>query len=210
MLTRQYGVLFPLAAVIACAGGTTMRVAQGDGNSDQPVALSPAPEPAPDSQIRDSANSPGPDRDTLVGRNATTTGKGYAAYDNASTLELKRIGQWSRTGIGEARRLIIRDANAWAEFWSELGIGGRPEVDFTHNVVVAVAAGQRPSGGYEIRIDQVRQVNGELRVEVVETTPGPNCATSGALTQPADVIVIEGVAPRSWSFAERKDVRGCR
>jgi PrcB C-terminal len=209
MLSRQYGVLFPLAAVIACAGGTTMRVAQDDANSDQPVALSPVPEAAPDSQIRDTSNSPGPDRDSLVGGNATTE-KGYAAYDNASTLELKRIGQWTRTGIGEARRLIIRDANAWAEFWSELGIGGRPEVDFNRNIVVAVAAGQQPSGGYEIRIDRVRQVNGELRVEVVETTPGPNCMTTPALTQPVDVVVIEGVAPRSWSFAERKDVRGCR
>jgi hypothetical protein len=76
-------------------------------------------------------------------------------------------------------------------------------------VVVAVAAGQRPTGGYEIAVDRVRQVNGELTVEVVETTPGPNCTTTTSLTQPVDVIVVPAPTARSWSFIERKEVRGC-
>jgi protease stability complex PrcB-like protein len=209
MFSQRYGVLFPLAAIMACAGATT-RVAQDDTNNDQPVSLSPTPEAAPDSQTGDTAANTVQQHPDTLARGTSTTAEGYAAYDNGSSLELKRIGQWTRTGIGEARRLIIRDANAWAEFWSELGTGGRPEVDFTRNVVVAVAAGQRPTGGYEIRVDQVRQVNGELRVEVVETTPGPNCMTTASLTQPVDVVVVQGVPPRSWSFAERRDVRGCR
>ena len=125
-------------------------------------------------------------------------------------LQIRRIGQWSRTGIGESRRVVIRDANSWAEFWSELGTGDRPEVDFTRAVVVAAAAGQRPSGGYEIAIDQVSQTDGELAVQVLETSPGPNCVTSPSPTQPVDVVVVPVVAPRTWSFTERKEVRACR
>jgi hypothetical protein len=91
-----------------------------------------------------------------------------------------------------------------------LGTGDRPAVDFTKAVVVAVAAGQRPSGGYEIAVNQVRQTDGELAVEVLETSPGPNCITSSSPTQPADVVVVPVVAPRSWSFSERKETRGCQ
>jgi PrcB C-terminal len=213
MTPRRYGILLPLAALVACAGGRTMRVAPDDGSGDAPVALSPTPEPGP---------GPGPDK--LPGDTATNTAsrepdslstaatgeKGYAAYDSGGGLELRRIGQWTRTGIGESRRLIIRDANAWAGFWSELGVGDRPAVDFTRDVVVAVAAGQRPTGGYEIAVDRVRQVNGELSVEVVETTPGPNCMTTTSLTQPVDVVVVPASTARSWSFVERREVRGCR
>ena len=209
MIPRRYGFLFPIAALMACAGGTTMRVAQDDGNGDAPVALSPTPEPGPTERTGDTVTkTPSGETDSLSTK--ANGEKGYAAYANGGSLELRRIGQWTRTGVGEARRLIIRDANAWADFWSELGVGDRPAVDFTRDVVVAVAAGQRPTGGFEIAVDRVRQANGELTVEVVETAPGPNCMTTASLTQPVDVVVVPALTARSWSFVERKEVRGCR
>jgi len=208
MTPRRYGILLPLAALMACGGGRTIRVAPDDGSSDAPVALSPTPEPGSNELPGDTVTNPAsPATDSLSTQ--ATGEKGYAAYDTGGGLELRRIGQWTRTGIGESRRLIIRDANAWANFWSELGVGDRPAVDFTRDVVVAVAAGQRPTGGYEIAVDRVRQANGELTVEVVETTPGPNCMTTTSLTQPVDVIVVPAPTARSWSFVERKEVRGC-
>ena len=214
MIPRRYGILFPLAALVACAGGTTMRVAPDEGSGDAPVALSPTPEPGPNEQSGDTARkTPSRETDSLSTDSLSTeaTGeKGYAAYANGGSLELRRIGQWTRTGVGEARRLIIRDANAWADFWSELGVGERPAVDFTRDVVVAVAAGQRPTGGYEIAVDRVSQANGELTVEVVETAPGPNCMTTASLTQPVDVVVVPALTAHNWSFVERKEVRGCR
>jgi hypothetical protein len=209
MIPRRYGLLFPIAALVACAGGTTMRVAQDDGNGDAPVALSPTPEPGPTELPGDTVTrTPAGETDSLS--TEASGEKGYAAYANGGSLELRRIGQWTRTGVGEARRLIIRDANAWADFWSELGVGDRPAVDFTRNVVVAVAAGQRPTGGFEIAVNGVRQANGELTVEVVETAPGPNCMTTASLTQPVDVVVVPALTARNWSFVERKEVRGCR
>jgi hypothetical protein len=204
-------MLLPFAALMACAAGTTVRPAQGDADGDAPVALSPTPEEGPtESTAADTAPEAyaAPEADTLS--MGAAEDKGYSAYGDGGGLELRRIGQWSRTGVGEARRLVIRDANAWAEFWSELGQGDRPEVDFTRDVIVAVAAGQRPTGGFEIAVDRVRQANGELTVEVVETAPGPNCVTPTTPTQPVDVVVVPALAARSWSFVERKEVRGCR
>jgi hypothetical protein len=207
-------MLIALAGLLACAGGTTMRVAPDEGSDGEAVSLAPAPATAPDSIRYDSSTTTSsttreqPVEDTQV--TGQQQAQGYSAYGEASNFEIRRIGQWSRTGVGESRRLVIRDVNAWANFWSELGVGERPNIDFTRDVAIAVAAGQRPSGGYEIAVDRVRQQNGELIVEVVETTPGPNCMTTGSPTQPADVVVISSVNPKSWSFAERKEVRGCR
>lgn len=188
-----------------------MRAAPGDSESETPVSLAPAPEEAtPDSIGQPEPASPAPD---LSLQDTASTAQGYAPYGstaNTANLELRRIGQWSHTGIREARRMVIQDANAWAQFWAELGVGERPAIDFTRDVVIAVAAGQRPSGGHEIAVTGISQVAGELRVEVLETAPGPNCLSTAALTQPVDVVVVQGVKPKSWSFLEQKDVKACR
>jgi hypothetical protein len=110
----------------------------------------------------------------------------------------------------EARRLVIRDATTWAEFWSELGLGDQPGVDFSKDIVIAVAAGQRPSGGHEIAVKQISQTSGELTIEVVETRPGPNCIATTSLTQPVDVVVIPRVNSRGWSFVDQHEVRACQ
>jgi protease stability complex PrcB-like protein len=203
MIPRRFALLIPIAALIGCGAGRTIRVSEGeDAPASEPVALAPAPAP-------DSATAPATFQDTASVA-AAPSEQGYSAYGNNRTLDIRRIGQWTHTGIGESRRLVIRDANGWAEFWSELGVGERPSVDFNRDVVVAVAAGQRPTGGYEIAVDRVTQSDGQLTVEVVERTPGPNCMTTASLTQPVDVVVVPAADARSLSFLERKEIRGCR
>jgi hypothetical protein len=34
--------------------------------------------------------------------------------------------------------------------------------------------------------------------------------TTASLTQPVDVVVVPNVNAKSWSFVERREVRGCR
>jgi hypothetical protein len=211
MIPPRCAFLIPLVVLAACGGGSTIRVADEEGDDPEPVSLAPTPDPAAEP-------SPPPSSETNANpetASADTTPRleqGYAPYGSANpaAIELRRIGQWTRTGIAEARRLVIRDANAWAEFWSELGVGDRPAVDFSRDLVVAVSAGQRPTGGYEIAISRVSQSDGQLTIEVLETAPGPNCTTTSALTQPVDVVVVPGVAAKGWSFVERNEVRGCR
>ena len=203
MIPRRFALLIPVVVLAGCAAGSTMRVAEGeDTTANEPVALAPEPqtaEPAP-------AQAPEP----AYGADTDTAAQGYAPYGSEGTLEIRRIGQWTRTGIGEARRLVIKDANAWAQFWSELGVGDRPAVDFNQDVVIVAAAGQRPTGGHEIAVDRVTRTQGGLSVEVVERAPGPNCMTSASLTQPVDIVIVPASGIRSWSFVERKEIRGCR
>lgn len=207
MIPRWFALLFPIAVLAGCGAGRTIRVAEGDSTASEPVALAPTPAPEP-------ASGPVTPSDTASAA-AAPSEQGYAPYGNNRTennraLDIRRIGQWTRTGIGESRRLVIRDANAWAQFWSELGVGEQPSVDFNRDVVVAVAAGQRPTGGYEIAVDRVTQSDGQLTVEVVERTPGPNCMTTASLTQPVDVVVVPAADAKSLSFLERKEIQSCR
>ena len=206
-MNSRLALLISLAGSAACAGGSTMRVAQEDAPDDTPVSLAPTPEGTADSVVQgspDSSLSRSPIQDTA------RTEQGYAPYGEETGVQIRRIGQWTHTGIREARRTVIQDANAWAEFWAELGVGDRPAVDFTRSVVIAVAAGERPTGGHEIAVTKVTQKEGELTAQVLEIVPGPNCLSATALSQPVDVVVVEGVKPRSWSFVEQKEVRGCR
>jgi hypothetical protein len=205
-MNSRLALLISLAGSAACAGGSTMRVAQEDAPDDTPVSLAPAPEGTADSAVGSPTSSPPQSSIQDTARSE----QGYTPYGNETSVQIRRIGQWTHTGIREARRTVIQDANAWAEFWSELGVGDRPAIDFTRSVVIAVAAGERPTGGHEIAVTKVTRREGELTVQVLETTPGPNCISATALSQPADVVVIEGDKPKSWSFVEQKEVRSCR
>ena len=208
MITRWFALLIPVVALAGCASGRTLRVAEGEETTtSEPVSLAPAPAAQPQAAEPTSEASPPVAR---AQDSSSAAAQGYAPYGVARDLDMRRIGQWTRTGIGEARRLVIKDANTWAQFWSELGVGDRPDVDFTRNVVVAAAAGQRPTGGYEIAVARITHSDADLTVEVVETTPGPNCMTTASLTQPVDVVVVPVSQARGWSFMERKEIRGCR
>ena len=209
MIQRLFALLLP-AALVSCGSGTTIRTTDGDDTrASGPVSLAPAPsdEAQPDPNSPPDEAKPG---EAVASQPPAQPAQGYAPYASSRSIDIRRLGQWTRTGIAESRRLVIRDINAWSQFWSELGVGERPNVDFTQDVVVAVAAGQRPTGGFEIAVDRITQADGELSVEVVERTPGPNCMTTASLTQPVDVVVVPAADARSWSFKERKEIRGCR
>jgi hypothetical protein len=208
MILRVFALLIPFVALSGCAAGSSIRVAEGEETgANEPVSLAPAPEEEPQPPSEPAYDPP---QTTPQPADGAPPAQGYAPYGGTRTLDLRRIGQWTRTGIGESRRLVIRDANGWDQFWSELAVGERPDVDFSRDVVVAVAAGQRSTGGYEIAVDRVTLVDGQLQVEVVERTPGPNCMTTASLTQPVDVVVVPASEARSWRFVERKEIRGCR
>jgi hypothetical protein len=135
---------------------------------------------------------------------------GYAPYDSASSIAIRRVGEWSTSGVTAPARLVIRDDTTYARFWSALGdAGSRPSVDFTRDLIIVAAAGQQTAGGHSIEIERVTRVGAGLAIQVVETMPGPGCPTAQALTQPVDVVVVEAADARTWSFSDRKVTGGC-
>ncbi len=189
--------VFPLtlAFVLACGSGTIRP-------ADDPDNIAPAPSPAPSAPVVDPDPAPPP----------SPAPEGPAAAPAApadSAVEIRRIGRWVSSSIRGSRRLVIRDPATWSQFWSELGAGVRPDVDFSRDLVIAVASGERSTGGHDIQVRSVARVGGGLRIEVLETSPGAGCITTAALTQPVDVVVVPAAGVKGWSFIDRDLARDC-
>ena len=205
---RSLALLFPgLLLAVGCSGGTLVpsggaptpepepASAPASAPSDAP-AVAPAPAPV-STAVPDSASQPGV--------------SAYVPYGGGTAVQIRRIGQYSQSGITAPERLVIGDDSSYARFWSTLAVGGeRPPVDFTRDVVVAVAGGQRSTGGYSIAVDRVTRSGAGVSVDVVQTTPGAGCIMSQALTQPVDVVVVAAADAKTWSFSERSAEQGCR
>jgi hypothetical protein len=200
--TRAFSLAI-LAVLSACGGGTIRP-------SDDPEAIAPAPSPAPSPPVVDPepapSPSPAPPAEPQAGPSeAPDTASGQAP----SEVEIRRIGRWIGSGIKGPRQLVIRDPATWSQFWSELGAGVRPQVDFGRDLVIAVASGERSSGGHDIEVQKVTRSGGELRIEVLRTAPGKDCMTTQALTQPVDVVMVPAAGVTGWSFIDRAVTRAC-
>jgi hypothetical protein len=192
-----------LLSTAACGSG---RIAPSD---TEPAAAPPdatpavAPSPAP------ASSAPAPQAAAPQPASAAPQATAYVPYDTGA-LPLRRIGQWSTSGITTPARLVIRDDSSYARFWSSLGAGQRPSVDFSRDVVIAVAAGQQATGGHGIAVERVTRADQGLAVEVVQSSPGPGCVVTQALTQPVDVVVVAAPDAKTWSFSDRSQVQACQ
>jgi hypothetical protein len=185
--------LLVLISTAACGSG---RLVPADTPpASAPPSSGPVAEPAP-------ANTPT--------QPAAQPAAGYAPYDSTSSIAIRRIGQWSTSGITAPARVVIRDDTSYARFWASLGgAGARPSVDFTRDIVIAAAAGQQNTGGRSISINRVTRVGPGLAIEVTETVPPPGCQVTQALTQPVDMVVVAAADAETWSFTDRRAEGGC-
>jgi hypothetical protein len=99
------------------------------------------------------------------------------------------------SGVREARREVLRDADSWQKLWDQTQNARRiaPPVDFERQMVLFVALGERRTGGYAIEIVRAEVVEGTLVVHVKETAPKPGAIATMALTAPLHAVAV----PRS-------------
>jgi len=192
--------------VTACGSGTIRP-------SDEPEPVTPAPSTAPSEPVNPEpapATSPAPEAPPPSTAPAPAADSVASANPAPGTnVEIRRIGRWVTSGISGSRRLVIRDRNTWDHFWAEMGAGVRPEVNFASDLVIAVAAGERNTGGHDIEVRNVSRAGGELRIEVLETTPSSGCVTTQAKTQPVDVVMVSAAGVTGWSFIDSQAVGPC-
>ncbi|WP_242345270.1 protease complex subunit PrcB family protein [Anaeromyxobacter terrae] len=95
-------------------------------------------------------------------------------------------------------RLVVRDEPTWAEAWATIHgpvseLPPLPAVDFSREMVLVAAIGQRPSGGYTVTFSAVTAVGDGLRATVQESAPGPGCGTATVITSPVVAIRVPRV-----------------
>jgi hypothetical protein len=113
----------------------------------------------------------------------------------------------SMSRLRQSERLVIRDNSEWQAAWALLWpanapIPAPPQVDFSHDMVVLAALGERPSGGFGILVDSATASTAGVTVWISTTAPGVRCFTTAALTQPVDLARL----PRTDAAVQFRDV----
>lgn len=129
------------------------------------------------------------------------------------SAEIDTLVDESYSGVTEPRREVFRSDSAWGDFWETVHQTRSPrpevpEIEFGRQMVIAVAMGQRPTGGYAIDIEAMYRDDGTLHVLVLETSPGPSCGTTQALTQPVLAVAV-AAAEGKVAFHEDSAVTDC-
>jgi hypothetical protein len=117
-------------------------------------------------------------------------------------VSIQRFAPTSRSlaefsGYDEPQRFVIRDSATMAMVWETIYRGvsprpGMPLIDFTHNMVLVVALGTRPTSGYNIVLESATNGTDGLTVYARISAPSSS-ATLPVVTQPLDA----GVVPRT-------------
>ncbi len=111
-------------------------------------------------------------------------------------LSFETILDEATSGLHERRREVVRDEAGWARLWAQIHEGVTPQpavlpVDFSRDMLIAVATGTRATGGFDIKIRSVARRGDKLEVVVLETCPAPGDRVSMGLTQPVEVVRVE-------------------
>ncbi len=119
--------------------------------------------------------------------------------DPGEPLEMSAVpgaeGYAFNSGLTTQARLVIGDAATWASVWSQITAvdltpPAAPAIDFDGQLILVAAMGMRPSGGFQITINDVRLVGEFVRISVTEKSPGDGCLVTGAVTDPIDVVAV--------------------
>lgn len=101
---------------------------------------------------------------------------------------LETLARGAYSGLTVERMEATSDAAAYAEYWRRINRGEPPAVDFAEEMVIIAALGERRTGGYSIEVTVIEPAADALRVYVLLRSPGPQCMTTQALTQPYHIV----------------------
>jgi hypothetical protein len=98
-------------------------------------------------------------------------------------------------------RLVIKNQDQYNEFWKQFTapilpgnwVPPMPELDFTKEMLIVSAMGQRPSSGFYTIIDGACEADGKLEIFISNLEGGGCGAALAVVTSPADAVLI----PRS-------------
>lgn len=101
------------------------------------------------------------------------------------------VAQGEYSGVEEPQQVVVRTSEEWRKLWREhAGDEAAPEVDFTREMVAAVFAGTRPTGGYSVEIVSATRGGDTVTFEYREQRPSPDALLTQALTSPFHIVRV--------------------
>jgi len=130
---------------------------------------------------------------SLYGGNGFSNTSPSAAIENqpaAVIVPFTKLAQGVKSTVSTRTNYLITSASEFTKLWQMVDAKGKvPAVDFTKNDVVAVFAGQKMTGGYEITVSKVEDTN-VRNVVVTLAKPGSDCVLTQSTIAPYQIIEI--------------------
>ncbi|MBY0549849.1 MAG: protease complex subunit PrcB family protein [Candidatus Obscuribacterales bacterium] len=103
------------------------------------------------------------------------------------------IDNGTSSGIEDKSNWLIRTDEEWKSFWrkhkaTETPPEAAPRVNFKTDMVIAVFAGTKSSGGYTVKVVHVSHSDESIRVDALLNKPKRGSMNSQMMTQPYDII----------------------
>jgi len=116
----------------------------------------------------------------------------------AATVSFVTLAKGLASGVAQPTQLVVRSQNDWAALWSrhmrtQVASPPPPSVDFSHDMVVALFMGERPTGGYAIEVTRIERTAQGLTVHYRTSRPDPSAMQTQALTQPFHLVTVPRV-----------------
>lgn len=111
-------------------------------------------------------------------------------------LSFRSVAFGGLSGITVSQERVIRDPEEWGRLWQAHQAGAFPQrslpaVDFSRELAIAIFAGERPTGGFAVAVEQVAESASGIEVVYRVTSPPPGAIVSQALTSPFQIIAVE-------------------
>lgn len=130
--------------------------------------------------------------------------------DADSPIAFETILQAQNSGLTVEGNQVVRNEADWARVWADLHRTTSPKpplpaVDFSQDLVLVSAMGERPDGCYSIEVAEVILRGGRLHVRVVQRQ-SVGCGCTTALTYPVHVVRVRLVLPGISFDVEQRTV----
>jgi hypothetical protein len=112
--------------------------------------------------------------------------------ENGKEIPFGKIAGGSQGTVVTRQLVLVRDMHSWKGLWERIHanrfpLPPRPEVDFSREWTAAVFMGEKPSGGYSITVDSIREYPDRIVIFLRNTAPPPGAIVTMALTQPWEI-----------------------
>jgi hypothetical protein len=107
-----------------------------------------------------------------------------------TTVRFSKLNVRPAAEVRNAGTKVIRTADEWKSFLGG-GAAAVPRIDFNRSMVVAIFAGEKPTGGYSVVVDRVTSNGSTVTVHYHVAGPPRDAMTIQALTYPFCLIRID-------------------
>lgn len=109
---------------------------------------------------------------------------------SAVAVPFTPLASGMRSKVTDRVNYIITSPVQFNELWKMVDApGAPPEVDFTKEAVIAVFAGEQPTGGYAIQVSKIMDSTSRL-VSVTIQRPSSACMVTQSFTTPYELVTI--------------------